>query len=275
MKLIFDCGSTKCTIVHTSTKNEYIDHTTVEGFNPVLHTSIESATYNHFYSLLSGRFFDINTIVYCGARCINKNTNSQVQKGLLKIFPESKVDIYSDLEFLGHILEINERSIIGILGTGSNSGLWDKNRIVKNNISGGYLLGDEGSAYVLGKKLLINYLRGNLNSTSSHFIENKINLNQNQIIQEIYSTSFPNRLIASYAALFPHIDDPMKDEILNDSFGEYIEKRILPLSDGVSIIHLFGSVAYFNLQYLKPLLEKVNLQIGLISRGPLDLFINK
>jgi len=275
VKLIFDCGSTKCTIVHTSTKNEYIDHTTVEGFNPVLHTSIESATYDHFYSLLSGRFFDIHTIVYCGAGCINKSTNSQVQKGLLKIFPESKVDIYSDLEFLGRILDINERSIIGILGTGSNAGLWDKNRIVKNAISGGYLLGDEGSAFVLGKKLLINYLRGNLSSTSSHFIENQINLNQNQIIKEIYSTPFPNRLIASYSTLFPHIDDPMKDEILNDSFGEYIEKRILPLSDGVSIIHLFGSVAYFNLQYLKPLLEKVNLQIGLVSRGPLDLFINK
>lgn len=276
MKLIFDCGSTKCSIVHLDHNDAYLKDMTIEGFNPVFFSNISQATYAHFSAPLKENFSNIESVLYCGAGCIDSVTNDAVEKGFLKIFPNSSVNIYSDLEFLGHILKIKEKSIIGILGTGSNAGLWDGNGIIGNTISGGYLLGDEGSAFALGKSLLINFLRGNFSRSSQNLLKEEIDLGQMELINKIYSAELPNKEIASYAAIVSKIEhDPLTKDIIKECFEDYISKRIRPLAEEVSTIHLFGSVAYFNQEYLKPLLEEVNLQVGIIAKGPLDLIMER
>ena len=271
MRLIFDCGSTKCSIVQLDKDGNVLNSIKVKGFNPIMHSNIENATYSHFNKLLTQSFSDVSELLYCGAGCINQTINKEVQKGLARIFEWAQITICSDLEFIGHVLGIKERSIIGILGTGSNAGLWDGQNVVTSTLSGGYLLGDEGSGFSMGKKMIINYLRENFEPQCQQFLEKEIGESNDQLIQSVYTSDTPNQKIASYAALLNKIDDPLKDKIISDSFQEYFDNRVKPLIHDVEIIHLFGSVAYFNQSYLKPILDKLNLRLGLISREPLDI----
>ncbi|MEE9372035.1 MAG: hypothetical protein V3V00_03185 [Saprospiraceae bacterium] len=274
MKLIFDCGSTKCAIVQQNERGEYHSHEIVRGFNPILHPKISDATYDHFSPFLEKKYHNISHITYGGAGCINDDVNEKVGNGLAHIFPNCQIDVFSDLEFIGNILNINKKSVIAIIGTGSNAGLWDGNKVTKYTLSGGYLLGDEGSAFILGKKVIINFLRENFSPKSQNIIESKLKIKRSIIVQTLYNSTTPNKEIAAYASLLSEINDPLKDKILNESFKDFIQDRILPISNDVSVIHLFGSVVYFNQHRLKQLLEDVNLQLGIISKSPLDMIIN-
>jgi len=56
-------------------------------------------------------------------------------------------------------LLIDKPGIACILGTGSNSCLYDGERIIKNVRSAGYILGDEGSGAAMGRRFLSDYLK--------------------------------------------------------------------------------------------------------------------
>lgn len=47
-----------------------------------------------------------------------------------------------------------------ILGTGTNSCIYDGQEITHNIDSAAYILGDEGSGSYIGKKLLTDFIRG-------------------------------------------------------------------------------------------------------------------
>jgi N-acetylglucosamine kinase-like BadF-type ATPase len=54
----------------------------------------------------------------------------------------------------------NNEGFAAILGTGTNTCLTMVKRLLQNIDSGAYILGDEGSGCHIGKKLLVDYLRG-------------------------------------------------------------------------------------------------------------------
>jgi N-acetylglucosamine kinase-like BadF-type ATPase len=213
--------------------------------------------------------------MYCGAGCINDQIKSQVQKGLNKVYPKCNVEVYDDLEFIGHILNIDNNSLIAILGTGANVGLWRNGQIIKNVPSGGYLLGDEGSGYSLGKSLIINYIRGNflsneLKNNVDVFLKGKTN-----IVQKVYQSAQPNQYIASFAPLLLTSDDPLCQKIILNELSTFIEKRILPIKGEARDLHLFGSIGFHFQKYLKPLLREINLNLGIIAKNPIEALITK
>jgi N-acetylglucosamine kinase-like BadF-type ATPase len=54
----------------------------------------------------------------------------------------------------------NNEGFAAILGTGTNTCIYNGKEVTHNIDSGAYILGDEGSGCYIGKKLLIDYLRG-------------------------------------------------------------------------------------------------------------------
>ena len=70
--------------------------------------------------------------------------------------------IYSDLLAAARALCGHKPGIACIMGTGSNSCLYDGKAIVSNVSPLGYILGDEGSGAVLGKLFLGDVLKNQL-----------------------------------------------------------------------------------------------------------------
>ena len=79
----------------------------------------------------------------------------ELARGLDKLlkanFPDAVIEYASDLLAAARAVCGHKPGIAAILGTGSNSCLYDGERIVKNVRSGGFILGDEGGGARLGK----------------------------------------------------------------------------------------------------------------------------
>ena len=150
MKLIVDIGGTKGRWFVLDKKNQVFFKS--DGFNPF--TSKIDVLSGILVSLKSSFDFDsILNIHYYGAGISSENKKIEVRKVLKTFFTKSDVEINSDLLGSCRALCNDKSGVVGILGTGSNSCYYDGNNIKSKIKSLGYLLGDEGSGYDMGKKI--------------------------------------------------------------------------------------------------------------------------
>jgi N-acetylglucosamine kinase-like BadF-type ATPase len=185
MKLIADSGATKtdwcigksptdCRIIQTQGINPF--HQSEEHIRMVLSEELlpqlkkeESITHIHFY----------------GAGCTPEK--AILLKGiLLTFFPQAEISVESDLLGAARSLCGKEKGIACILGTGSNSCEYDGEKIVSNVSPLGYILGDEGSGAVLGKRLVGDCLKRQLPEAICQAFLKETRLSPAEIIDKVY-----------------------------------------------------------------------------------------
>src|ERR1700749_4147109 len=103
---------------------------------------------------------EINEVNYYGAGCSNEEKREVVAEAMRAVFIKAKIYIGHDLLAAARALLGNTEGFAAILGTGTNTCLYDGKEVIQNIDSGAYILGDEGSGCYIGKKLLVDYLRG-------------------------------------------------------------------------------------------------------------------
>ncbi|RLD43959.1 MAG: hypothetical protein DRI88_10265, partial [Bacteroidetes bacterium] len=138
MILIIDSGSTKAHFVLLGSDGisaEYIS----KGFNPYYYDRSD------FYNLLRDELYlkikgkRVERIYYYGAGCSSEVNCSMVEQTLAIFFPSAEILAEHDLYGAAIALFGNSRGIACILGTGSNSCLWDGEHIMENVPSLGYM----------------------------------------------------------------------------------------------------------------------------------------
>ena len=97
-------------------------------------------------------------IYFYGAGCLPPKTESIIHV-LQNNFPEADISVDTDLLGAARALCKDNAGIACILGTGSNSCLYDGKRIIQNISPLGYILGDEGSGAYLGKRFISDCLK--------------------------------------------------------------------------------------------------------------------
>ncbi|MDE5749675.1 MAG: ATPase, partial [Duncaniella sp.] len=99
---------------------------------------------------------------FYGAGCRGE-ASRRVHEELERSFGHnSDIEVSSDLLGAARALCGRTEGIACILGTGSNSCLYDGEKIVANTPSLGYILGDEGSGASIGRRFLGLLLKGHM-----------------------------------------------------------------------------------------------------------------
>ena len=124
MILIADCGSTKTDWVLLNEGN-IVSRINTQGFNPTQQSSED--IYKRLSEELSGK---INpeapkTIHFYGSGCAYEGANERMRRALSSFFDTDNININSDLLAAARALCGHEEGIACILGTGSNSCLFD------------------------------------------------------------------------------------------------------------------------------------------------------
>lgn len=160
--------------------------------------------------------------------------------------------------------------IVGILGTGSNSCLYDGHSIVANVSPLGYILGDEGSGAVLGRTLLGDIFKRQLPDSVIDKFYRLYPITPLEAIAEVYRGTAPNRYLASFVPfLADNIAVPEIKRMVEDSFYAFLRRNILPYDNCYSLpVNFVGSVAYHFRQQLIPVLKSLNLIPGKILQSP-------
>lgn len=225
--------------------------------------------------LLEHNIANIDKLYMYGAGCSTDKLKSIVKSGLSAIAAPDQIYIETDLVGAAYALCGRQSGIISILGTGSNTSVYNGKYLTKSISSGGYLLGDEGSGFFIGKELIIRYLRKEFTDAEMKILEDGIQLDDSSLLNAIYSAERPNHFIASFASLLNTLSSETREAILKPIFEDFITKRLLPFGKDLDLgLYFCGSIAFHYQKELTLALNSVNLQLRKIIPKPIEALIN-
>lgn len=271
MKLIIDSGATKTQwSIMTGLKD--VQHFFTQGLNPYYMTS--EAIHQVIKSELPEKLLHqpVKSIYYYGTGCSTEDNCKTIQSVLQNYFPQSVISVHHDLYGAALALLQDKPGIACILGTGSNSCLWDGSHIVENVPSLGYLLGDEGSGTYLGKLLLKLILSDNKNTEWVDSFYQWVGMDFSGILHKVYKELNPNRWIASLAPLVAqNKSHPAIRKIIKKNFTDFINEQVAHYTDFKNQeISFTGSIAWFFQDELKEVLKENGLKPGKIMKDPME-----
>ncbi len=275
-KIIIDAGATKTAFAVVHDGVVVCEHTG-KGINPnytsdkdILHVMVN-------FKFNESSYGTADEVFYYGAGCASLENAGRMGCLLQSFFPESKIHVYSDLMAVCHALSRGRRSIVGILGTGAATCLFDGTYVENRAPSLGYMLGDEGSGTNLGKRLLTAYLRGQLSPELESMLLKIYNVSFSDVIHCLYRESEPNRFMASFAPFVRnHLDDPLVRKLAMDAFRDFfsIQKSYYEEAETLEW-NLSGSVAYHFQEIVREAADHEHCRVGEIIEAPLPLLVKQ
>lgn len=271
MLIIADSGSTKTTWLLSQKGRNHVSIRT-EGLNPnFTSTKLFRKIVSDNILAATGNIKDIEIFFY-GAGCSGTESVEMVSSALKEIFPSSTCEVGSDLLGAARGLFGDKKGIACILGTGSNSGLYNGNILSSNIPPLGFILGDEGSGSYMGKRLLSDYLKGIMPSEISELFTEKYHTDRNDVISNVYRGEFPGKYIASFVRFIrENISHPYFSSMVEDAFSIFIERNIRFYKDyDKQQISFTGSVAWHFRDQLIEVLNKHELNFGETIQDPAE-----
>lgn len=274
MILIADSGATKTDwCLGEKTTDARVIQT--QGINP-FHQSAE-----HIYKVLTeellpqlGEEKHITHIHFYGAGCTPEKSVI-VKEQLQALFLDADIDVQSDLLGAARSLCGKEQGIACILGTGSNSCLYDGEKIIANVSPLGYILGDEGSGAVLGKRLVGDCLKHQLPEHICQAFLNETGLTPADIINKVYRQPQANRFLASLTPfLSAHREEPEIHDLLIDCFTEFFKRNVMQYAYEGTEVHFTGSIARYFQEEVKEAAESLGIRTGKFIKSPIHGLIN-
>ena len=270
MILIVESGSTKTAWRLIKDPLSPYESFSSAGINPYYQTNEEitaaqTAVLDGFAGL------PIQAIYYYGTGVTGEAQSEVIAAAFRPFFPSNcSLEIQNDLIAAARSLCGKEAGIACILGTGSNSGYWDGERISAQIPPLGFWLGDEGSGGHLGKLLLLSYLHGQMPAEIRSVFEKRFGvLDRLTVLDKAYKQAFPNRWFASFSkCLFDHRRDGFCYGLIEQSFEAFISLYLKRYPEGQTF-HFTGSVAFYYSDILKKIMKRNGLTIGHISEEPM------
>jgi glucosamine kinase len=274
MLLIADGGSTKTCWCAVHVDGEIVYFNT-EGYNPYYVTSsyISESLKKSLPADLKTN--EVKQICFYGAG-YSKLTAGVLTEALNAVFPDAKADIELDLLAAARALLFNKAGFASILGTGTNTGIYNGFEIIKSIDSLGFMLGDEGSGSSIGKKLLGDYVRGFTPENIRKKFWDTYQLSADEIINRIYTQPMANRFCAGFCRFVnENINEKYCHNLVKTSFEELFTNLVSRYPNYQSYsFNCIGSVGY----NFKPILEEVaqefNMQLGRILESPIEELVN-
>jgi N-acetylglucosamine kinase-like BadF-type ATPase len=273
--LIADSGSTKTDWRYID-ENGKISSFRSEGYNPYLISGkeMEESLRREVLEQMGNQI--PSELFFYGAGCGADEKKAVVKNALSGIFPNSKIEIQTDLLGAARSLCGQENGIVAILGTGSNSCSFDGKNIIENRPSLGYVLGDEGSGAALGKSLLRLFLYEDMEvKLKANFVK-RFDLSREKILQHIYKEPLPNRYLASFAKfIFQNIEQQQCAELVIENFRSFFIHHILRYKNAKELpLHVTGSVGFYFSNILRGVAEEQGVKLGRVTEIPISGLLN-
>ena len=272
MILIADSGSTKtdwCVVE----KGELVQQIFTKGTNPFFQSEEEISNEIATALLPELKTNEFEAVYFYGAGCGFPDKIAVVHRALTKhLNVAGNVEVATDMLAAARGLCGREAGIACIMGTGSNSCYYDGESIVANVSPLGFILGDEGSGACLGKLMVGDLLKNQMNPELKEKFLAQFNLTPADIIDRVYRKPFPNRFLASLSPfLAQNISEPCVHDLVLNSFKAFFKRNIMQYENYQNLkVNLIGSVAYYYKEVLEEAAEAMGIQLGTIIQSPME-----
>lgn len=270
MILIADSGSTKTDWVLVDDDVQHCFRTL--GYNPYFMDSdaiFQSLNEKLLPYLDAAR---VSAVFFYGAGCSLLENNQVVELALMKCFDRADIHVGHDMLAAARALLGHQPGFAAILGTGSNTCLYDGKVVTHNIDSLGYLLGDEGSGSYIGRKIVRDYLRNALPADLQNEFHSTWNLSSEDIFNRLYHGELPNRFLAGFCEFaHKHREHIYSQKIVIESFREFFNNLVARYPDfQTHTFNCIGSVGFIFSETLQEVATEFGMRIGKIINTPIQ-----
>ncbi len=267
MILIADSGSTKTDWCLMAT-DQPLRYFTTEGYNPYFVDAdyITTSVRNNLPADIDLR--QIDTVYFYGAGC--QDDNPEIMLNLLRnVFPFAK-NIHAEVDLLAAARGLlgTQPGFAAILGTGTNTCLYNGTHITQNIDSLGFLLGDEGSGAAIGKNVLSDFLRQKMPAAVLQTFVATYGLSAGAVMHQVYSTPMPNRYCAGFAKFLtlPGMDTNYANNIVRNAFESFFQQLVTAYPQYTQYrFNCVGSVGFHFSEILTAVAASFGMKTGRIT----------
>lgn len=169
----------------------------------------------------------VDAVYFYGAGLVSEEASMPVCEALEMWCPFADLHFFSDLMAAARALFGDGDGIVAIMGTGSNSCLYENGRIVSNIRPGGFILGDEGSGAALGKALLSDVVKGMLPEDLEAEFARLYGLDYPAIVRKVYREPAASAFLASFAPfIIENISHPYMKDLVSDCVDAFMRRSL-------------------------------------------------
>ena len=222
---------------------EVLENAFTSGLNPFFMTRREIS---HSIRLeLPAEFFKRrwNHVYFYGAGCSGPEKNKIIESSVVAQF-KTPVTVESDLLGAARGLLVREPGLACILGTGSNSCLYDGQSIVKNVPALGFILGDEGSGAALGRVFLGDALKGLAPKELTEAFFEKYKVTRAEVLDAVLNKPAATRNLRAYSFfLSEHLDNAYVHNLIAGEFRRFFERNVAQYDYKSYPVNFVGPIA--------------------------------
>lgn len=218
-------------------------------------------------------------IFFYGAGITGQKAPEALDAALRRVFRGCRPEYGSDLLAAARGLYGDGNGIVAILGTGSNSCLYDGHEIVRNIRPGGFILGDEGSAAALGKAFLADYVKDLLPEDVATDFRARYGLDYQGVVSLVYGAGgSPSARLAAFAPYILSLcgggisreGAEYVRKMAEDNFRGFISRCLCRYGDSVREVRVTGSFGFACRELLTGLGREAGLEFGVFEKTPMD-----
>lgn len=174
----------------------------------------------------------IDDVFFYGAGLVSPEAAAPLAQALEMWCPMASLHFHTDMLAAARALFGNGSGVVAIMGTGSNSCLYEDGQVIRNIRPGGYILGDEGSGAALGRAFLADFIKGLIPSDIEEQFIREYGLDYPQIVRKVYKEQSASAFMASLAPfILSNKTDSHVRELIEDCLESFVKRSLLRYYD--------------------------------------------
>lgn len=267
--VVVESGGTKSTWVFRDESGN-LKKKVIHGFHP---QEIDADKRAFLKSFVVSEEIQGRKVYFYGAGCESASGRKVISKMLESVGLITET-IASDV--VGACMAVlgDQPGVAGILGTGAVVAQYDGEKVINMASGRGFILGDEGSGFDIGRRVTIACLDEKFNEKAE--IAQIIHQYYGGKDKIVHSCSAPDsrfKIAGLVKQIAPFRKDPVIHDIISNSFEDFVERGIDKL-DHKKSVSMVGSVAYHFQEELSNVLKSRGIALNkVIVEAAEDIFL--
>lgn len=274
MLLLADSGSTKVDWCYIDVQGNQTRFQSV-GMNPynITNENLNKEIKESVFPNLPNNH--VKEMYFYGSGCSTPQKKKEMTEVFAQYLPDTVIHIEDDLLGAARATCGHKSGVAAILGTGSNSCLYDGEKITENLPSLGYVLCDEGAGTNIGKLVLRNYLRGQFPLDLHEEFKAENPGEEADFLNRLYQGEVPNYYLASFAKFaITRQKHPYCYRLIAEAFDNFFKMQVTQYTDyNKEPINVVGSVGYHAQEVFKDVAKKYNMPVNKVIKAPMEALI--
>ncbi len=224
-------------------------------------------------SLPEGPYSEVN---FYTAGVLSKTVMENLKPVMEEAFPGAAIDIQTDLVAAARAACGHAPGIAVIMGTGSNSCQYDGEKIVKHVKSGGFILGDDGSASVIGKLFVCDLIKDLVPEEIAKPFSELFASDYPTIVDNVYhNPGSPSGYLGSMCPfILSHYDHPYIKNLVDGSLQALIDRSLRQYDIDKYPVGIIGGFGLALKDILEPLFKQNGIRIRAFIPTPIEELIH-